>query len=311
MQYSPERRSEMIREEAMRLGFLSCTFSQAGFLEEEAPLLEQWLLGNRHGKMAYMERYFDERLDPRLLVPGARSVVSLLYNYFPGKNLCIDGRPKVSRYAYGEDYHFVVKDKMHELLNQMREMFGQISGRVFVDSAPVLEKAWAVRSGSGWMGKNGNLLNRTAGSYFFIGELIIDLELKPDGKAEDFCGTCTRCIDACPTEAIIQPRVVDGSKCISYFTIELKEEIPASQKGKFGDWVFGCDVCQEVCPWNRFSKPHAEPRFSPREPIGEWSEIEWDEMDSEVFLEYFKDSPLKRTGFEGMRRNLSFRKNNS
>ncbi|MFM9026457.1 MAG: tRNA epoxyqueuosine(34) reductase QueG, partial [Bacteroidota bacterium] len=222
-----------------------------------------------------------------------------------------DGRPKVSRYAYGEDYHFVVKDKMHELLNQMREMFGQISGRVFVDSAPVLEKAWAVRSGSGWMGKNGNLLNRTAGSYFFIGELIIDLELKPDGKAEDFCGTCTRCIDACPTEAIIQPRVVDGSKCISYFTIELKEEIPASQKGKFGDWVFGCDVCQEVCPWNRFSKPHAEPRFSPREPIGEWSEIEWDEMDSEVFLEYFKDSPLKRTGFEGMRRNLSFRKNNS
>lgn len=311
MGHSPERRSELVREHASHLGFLSCGFSKAGFLEEEAPLLEKWLLGHRHGKMAYMERYFDERLDPRILVPGAKSVVSLLYNYFPEKNLSVDGKPKISRYAYGEDYHFVVKDKLHELLSWMRDTFGQISGRVFVDSAPVLEKAWAVRSGIGWMGKNGNLLNRASGSYFFIGELIIDLELAPDGRVEDFCGTCTRCIDACPTQAIIQPKVVDGSKCISYFTIELKEEIPIEQKGKFGDWVFGCDICQEVCPWNRFSKPHKEPRFSPRQPVVDWNEKDWEELDEDLFQRHFKDSPIKRTGFDGLRRNLSFRKNNS
>ncbi|MFM7217516.1 MAG: tRNA epoxyqueuosine(34) reductase QueG [Bacteroidota bacterium] len=304
-------RAQEVRAEALRLGFSFCGFSKAEFLEEEAPRLEQWLLQQRHGKMAYMERYFDERLDPRLLVPGARTVISLLFNYFPEQNLGKDGQPKISRYAYGEDYHFVVRERLNELLAWMRSRYGEIAGRAFVDSAPILEKAWAVKSGAGWVGKNANLLTRKGGSYFFIGELVVDLELEPDGRVEDFCGTCTRCIDACPTDAIIRPAVVDGSKCISYFTIELKEEIPSDFEGKFGDWVFGCDICQEVCPWNRFAQPHQEERFRPRTPISDWNEKEWDDMDEQAFRTYFKDSPLKRTGYNGLRRNLEFRKRTS
>lgn len=258
--------------------------------------------------MAYMERYFDERLDPRKLVEGARTVVSLMYNYFPEQKVHVEGAPKISTYAYGEDYHYVVKDKLFELLYFIREKIGDVSGRAFVDSAPVLEKAWAAKSGLGWVGKNANLITKTHGSFLFVAELIIDLEVAPDGPLQDYCGTCTRCIDACPTEAIIQPRVVDGSKCISYFTIELKEEIPSEMAGKFDDWVFGCDVCQEVCPWNRFSKPHREKRFQPGAEWTQWTSKEWEEITEEVFGRLFRESPLKRSGYKGFKRNLEFRK---
>ncbi len=311
LESAPSRNAQLIRAEAMRLGFSFCGISTAGFLEEEAPRLEQWLMENRHGKMGYMERHFDERLDPRLLVPGAKSVVSLLFNYFPSLSIQPEEAPKISRYAYGEDYHFVVKDRLFELLQFIRDHIGEVDGRAFVDSAPVLEKAWAAKSGTGWIGKNANLITRSGGSYFFVAELIIDLEVLPDGPLQDYCGSCTRCIDACPTQAIIRPKVVDGSKCISYFTIELKEEIPVSMSGQFGDWVFGCDVCQEVCPWNRFSKPHSEPRFAPMDAIKEWSDKEWEEVTEETFRKVFKRSPLKRPGFEGLKRNLAFRKKTS
>ncbi|MFM2136083.1 MAG: tRNA epoxyqueuosine(34) reductase QueG [Bacteroidota bacterium] len=300
-----------IKEEAARLGFLSCGVSNATFLEEEAPRLEQWLSGNRHGKMGYMERHFDERLDPRKLVPGAKSVVSLTYNYFPKAQAGNTEGPRISSYAYGEDYHFVVKDRLYELLLFIRERIGPVEGRAFVDSAPVLEKAWAAKSGLGWVGKNANLISRHSGSFFFLAELIIDLELEPDLPVGDYCGTCTRCIDACPTDAIIRPHIVDGSKCISYFTIELKGELPEEMKGKFGDWVFGCDVCQEVCPWNRFSKPHKEPRFDPSADWISWSEKDWKEITEETFSRVFGKSALKRTGFDGLKRNLSFRKSTS
>lgn len=304
-------RTSLIREEALRLGFASVGISTATYLEQEAPRLEQWLSGNRHGKMDYMARHFDERLDPRKLVPGAQSVVSLLYNYFPVKELFQEGEPKISRYAYGEDYHFVVKDKLFELLSFIRDSIGEVGGRAFVDSAPVLEKAWAAKSGLGWIGKNANLITRHSGSYFFLAELIIDMELLPDGPIVDYCGTCTRCIDACPTEAIIRPHVVDGSKCISYFTIELKEEIPSSMQGKFGDWIFGCDVCQEVCPWNRFSKPHHEKRFDPVIDLDGWNEQAWVELTEDTFKKVFGKSALKRTRLSGIQRNVAFRKSGS
>jgi epoxyqueuosine reductase len=305
-----EKYSRLIREEALRLGFFSCGYSKADFLEKEAPRLEQWLTGQRHGRMAYMERHFDLRLDPRKLVPGARTVVSLLYNYFPEQVIGQEGVPRISRYAYGEDYHRVVKDKLFELLIFIRDNVGDVEGRAFVDSAPVMEKAWAANAGLGWVGKNGNLITKGAGSYFFLAELIIDLDLTPDAAVEDYCGTCTRCIDACPTDAIIKPQVVDGSRCISYFTIELKEEIPTYMAGTFGDWVFGCDVCQEVCPWNRFSKPTQEQRFKPREEWTQWSEKEWEEITEETFGRIFRNSPLQRTGYQGLVRTLNFRKKN-
>ncbi len=298
--------SALIKEEALRLGFDFCGISNATFLEEEAPRLEQWLLQNMHGKMKYMENYFDKRLDPRKLVDGAKSVISLLYNYFPSEFPADDSAPLISKYAYGKDYHLVVKEKMSELLYFINNNIGDVNGRAFVDSAPVLDRAWAKKSGLGWVGKNTNLITRTHGSFFFIAELILDLVLIPDGPIEDYCGTCTACIDACPTDAIVKPYVVDGSKCISYFTIELKEEIPLDVKGKFGNWAFGCDVCQDVCPWNRFSKPHHEPAFKPHEGLINMTKKEWEEITEDVFKNIFSESAVKRTGFNGLKRNLKF-----
>lgn len=300
--------TQLIKKEAARLGFFHTGISKAGFLEEEATALEKWLTGNMHGNMSYMERNFDKRLDPRLLVDGAKSVISLLLNYYPEQSQNDSGAPKISRYAYGKDYHFVIKDKLSELLHVIREAAGAVNGRAFVDSAPVLDRAWAKKSGLGWVGKNTNLIHPKNGSYFFIAELIIDLELDTDVPISDYCGTCTRCIDACPTDAIIKPYVVDGSKCISYFTIELKDAFPQEMKNNFDNWVFGCDVCQEVCPWNRFSKPTTESNFHPREGLLEMKSEEWFEITEEVFNKVFKDSAVQRTGFKGLKRNLEFLK---
>ena len=299
-------RAKIVKEEALRLGFDFCGISRADYLEEEAPRLEAWLLQDRHGKMAYMANHFDKRLDPRKLVDGARSVISLLYNYFPADQPQNTDALKISKYAYGIDYHFVVKEKLKELLFVLQEKIGDIHGRAFVDSAPVLEKAWAKKSGLGWIGKNANLITKQQGSFLFVAELIVDLDLSPDGPIEDYCGTCTRCIDACPTEAIIQPQVVDGSKCISYFTIELKGEIPLSEKGKFDDWIFGCDVCQDVCPWNRFSKHHQEKSFLPKEELMQMNRRDWEEISQEIFNKVFDSSAVKRTGYEGLKRNIDF-----
>ncbi len=297
--------TQLIKAEAIRLGFSHVGISEAGFLGEEAPRLEKWLTNNMHGKMSYMERYFDKRLDPRLLVDGAKSVVSLLLNYYP-ETTQPEGTPLISRYAYGKDYHEVIKNKLGQLMEFIREHIGEVSGRAFTDSAPVLDRAWAAKSGLGWIGKNSNLIHPKAGSYFLIAELIIDLELDPDAPIRDYCGTCTRCIDACPTDAIIAPQIVDGSKCISYFTIELKDQIPVEVKGKFENWAFGCDICQEVCPWNRFSKPTEVAEFEMKEEIQIWEKKEWLEITEDVFKKVFKDSPLKRTGFSGIKRNLEF-----
>ncbi|MCX6292645.1 MAG: tRNA epoxyqueuosine(34) reductase QueG, partial [Bacteroidetes bacterium] len=294
----------MIKNEAYRLGFDFCGISKAGFLEEEAPRLEQWLLQNRHGKMQYMENYFDKRLDPTKLVDGAKSVVSFLYNYFPSEKQGHADAPKISSYAFGTDYHLVIKEKLKELLFVIREKAGDVNGRAFVDSAPVMDKVWAAKSGLGWIGKNSNLISKKNGSFFFIAELILDIKLESDSPVEDFCGTCTRCIDACPTEAIIRPYVVDGSKCISYFTIELKEEIPADVKGKFEGWAFGCDTCQDVCPWNRFSKPHHEKQFRLRTELKEMTKQQWHELTEDVFTKIFQDSTVRRTGYKGLKRNL-------
>ncbi len=301
-----ETYTQMIKTEAKRLGFLSCGISQADFLEEEAPRLEKWLNENRHGKMQYMENHFDKRLDPRLLVDGAKSVVSLLYNYYPTVKQEDPEAPKISKYAYGQDYHHVIKAKLKTLLEFINEEIGEVGGRAFVDSAPVLDKAWAKRSGLGWIGKNSNLLTQKVGSFYFIAELIIDLDLSYDTPATDHCGTCTACIDACPTEAIVAPYVVDGSKCISYFTIELKDEIPLSNKGSFDNWMFGCDVCQDVCPWNRFSKAHSEPLFDPHPELLTMTKKDWEEITQEVFSKVFKKSAVKRTKFSGLTRNISF-----
>jgi epoxyqueuosine reductase len=285
-----------------------CGVSRAEFLEEEAPRLEQWLEANMHGNMRYMENHFDKRLDPRLLVDGAKSVVSLALNYFPKETQTPDSY-KLSKYAYGEDYHFVIKWKLKELMKFIQAEIGEVNGRVFVDSAPVLDRAWAKKSGLGWIGKNGNLINKQAGSFFFLAELIIDLELEPDGPVKDFCGTCTACIDECPTDAIPQPYVVDGSKCISYLTIELKDEIiPKEFKGKMEDWMFGCDICQDVCPWNRFSTPHNEPLLSPKPNLLGLNKQDWEDLTEEIFRDLFKNSAVKRTKFDGLKRNIEFLK---
>ena len=304
-----EKYSNFIKSEAKRLGFLSCGISKAGLLEEEAPRLEHWLNNQMNGQMSYMENNFDKRLNPTLLVDDAKSVVSLLLNYYPSefqsRSVGTDSY-KISKYAYGQDYHFVIKEKLKELLFSIQSNIGEVSGRAFVDSAPVLDKAWAAKSGLGWIGKNSNLLTQKAGSFYFIAELIIDLDLEYDQATTDHCGTCTACIDACPTQAIVAPYVVDGSKCISYFTIELKDNIPQEMKGKFDDWVFGCDVCQDVCPWNKFSKAHKEPLFNPNLELLSISKKDWQEITEETFKTVFKNSPVKRAKFEGLKRNIHF-----
>ena len=297
--------SQLIKTEASRLGFLSCGISKATFLEEEAPRLEKWLNKNQHGQMSYMENNFDKRLNPTLLVDGAKSVISLLLNYYPTENQKQESY-KISKYAYGQDYHHVIKEKLKELLFFIQTEIGDVSGRAFVDSAPVLDKAWAAKSGLGWIGKNSNLITQKVGSFYFIAELIIDLDLENDNPTTDHCGTCTACIDSCPTEAIVSPYVVDGSKCISYFTIELKDNLPQEMKGKFDDWIFGCDVCQDVCPWNRFSKPHKEPLFNATPEILSFTKKDWQEITEDTFKKVFDNSAIKRTKLEGLKRNIKF-----
>ena len=302
-----EKYTQLIKAEAHRLGFLSCGISKAGFLEEEAPRLENWLNNQMNGQMSYMENHFDKRLNPTLLVDDAKSVISLLLNYYPSE-LQNEDSYKISKYAYGQDYHHVIKEKLKELLHFIQTEIGEVSGRAFVDSAPVLDKAWAAKSGLGWVGKNSNLITQKVGSFYFIAELIIDLELDYDAPTTDHCGSCTACLDACPTEAIVAPYVVDGSKCISYFTIELKDNLPQEMKGKFDDWMFGCDVCQDVCPWNRFSKPHNEPLFQANSDILNFSKSDWEEITVDTFQKVFKNSAVKRTKYDGLLRNIDFLK---
>ena len=302
-----QKKTDLIKKTAASLGFDYCGIAKAVQLDEDARRLENWLQQGMHGTMQYMENYFDLRIDPTRLVPGAKSVITLLQNYYPTQQQQT-GTPGISKYAYGKDYHEVIKKKLNELINLIKENIGEINGRGFVDSAPVLERTWAQRSGLGWVGKNGNLINKQSGSFYFIATLITDLELEYDDPyAKDYCGTCTKCIDACPTEAILPGKVVDGSKCISYFTIELKEMmIPEEMKGKFDNWMSGCDTCQDVCPWNRFSKPNSEPDFSAIPEILNLTSKEWERMTAENFKKIFKDSPLRRSKFEGIQRNLKF-----
>jgi epoxyqueuosine reductase len=302
------RNTNLIKTEAKRLGFLSCGISKADYLEEEAPRLEKWLQNDFHGKMKYMENHFDKRLDPRKLVPDSKSVISLQYNYFPVKNQERSSF-QISKYAYGEDYHHVIKDKLYQLFHFIRENIGDVNGRVFVDSAPVLERTWAKKSGLGWIGKHSLLISKKKGSFFFLAEIILDLTLEYDQEFKtDHCGNCTKCIDACPTEAILTNNTIDGSKCISYFTIELKDEIPSDMKGKFEDWMFGCDICQDVCPWNRFSIHHLEPKFEPQSDLLNMSKKDWEELTEDVFRKIFEKSAVKRTNYTGLKRNISFLK---
>ena len=303
-----QKNTNLIKQKATELGFMFCGISKAEFLEEEAPRLENWLNQNMHGQMSYMSNHFDKRLDPTKLVDGAKSVISFALNYFPEEEQTSDTY-KISRYAYGQDYHHVIKSKLKELMHYINDEIGEINGRGFVDSAPVLDKAWAKKSGLGWVGKNANIINPNTGSYFFLAELIIDLELEPDGPIKDYCGTCTKCIDACPTQAIEEPFVVNGSKCISYFTIELKDKLPEEMKGKFDDWAFGCDICQEVCPWNRFSKPHQINEFKPHPELVNMNKKDWEEITHDIFNEVFRKSAVKRTKFDGLKRNIKFIKN--
>ena len=297
----------MVKQLATQLGFSFCGIAKAIKLEEDARRLESWLNKGMHGEMHYMQRYFDLRIDPTRLVPGAKSVITVLLNYFP-KEKQTDNAPKISKYAYGKDYHDVIREKLNLFLALIKQNIGEVHGRGFVDSAPVLERTWAQRSGLGWVAKNGNLINKQMGSFFFIATLITDLDLVPDDPfVNDYCGTCTRCIDSCPTDAILPGNVVDGSKCISYFTIELKDMlIPGEMKGKFDDWMFGCDICQDVCPWNRFSKPTHEKEFTPLPEILDLSTREWKLMTEEKFKTLFRHSPLNRSKLKGIQRNLKF-----
>jgi len=299
----------MIKTEAKKLGFMFCGIAKAEFLEQEAPRLEDWLKKGMHGEMQYMENHFDKRLDPRLLVDGAKSVISLGLNYYTDNDQQDPSAPKISRYAYGADYHHVIKDKLKQLLNTINEKIGEVGGRAFVDSAPVLDRAWAKKAGMGWIGKNGNLINKKVGSFFFLAELIIDLELEYDIEpTADHCGSCTRCVDACPTDAIVGPYTVDGSRCISYLTIELKNEIPIEFKGKMDNWMFGCDICQDVCPWNKFSVLHNEPSFTPHTELLGMKQTDWEDITHETFQKVFKNSAVKRTKFDGLKRNIEFLK---
>ena len=298
--------TDFVKNKAIDLGFISCGISESGFLEDEVGIFENWLKNNYHGKMSYMERNFDKRMDTTKLVEGSKSVISLLYNYYPTKNIDNDNNFKISKYAYGKDYHFIIKDKLKTLLNEMRNEIGEINGRVFVDSAPILERAWAKKSGLGWVGKNTNLISKKTGSFFFIAEIIVDLELNYDSEVRDYCGSCTACLDACPTNALYEPYKIDASKCISYFTIELKEQFPSDLKKDFNDWIFGCDICQDVCPWNKLSKPNNEPLLKPKEQITRYTKKDWVELTEEVFKIVFKESPLKRTKYAGLKRNIKY-----
>ncbi|HRD82886.1 MAG TPA: tRNA epoxyqueuosine(34) reductase QueG [Saprospiraceae bacterium] len=299
--------TRLIREEAHRLGFAFVGFARAERMDEEAIRLEAWLQQGFHGQMDYMENYFEQRVDPRLLVDGARSVVSLVYNYYPEKKQVDPQAPQLAKYAYGEDYHFVLKSKLRALLEFIQTEIGEVNGRCFVDSAPVLERDWARRAGTGWVGKNTLLIHPKAGSFFFLAELILDLELQYDGPIKDYCGTCTRCIDACPTDAIApQGYLMDGSKCISYLTIELREALPESFRGKMDNWMFGCDICQDVCPWNRFSQPHQEPAFEPQPDLLDMTKADWEDLTEEVFQKVFRRSAVKRAKYGGLRRNIEF-----
>ncbi len=297
--------SQLIKQKAEKFGFQSCGISKAEFLEEEAPRLETWLNKGYHGEMKYMENHFDKRLNPTLLVDGAKSVISLSYNYFPKVKIDEINNFKISKYAYGEDYHEVIKDILKEMVAELQEEIGEFGFRVFVDSAPVLEKAWARKSGLGWVGKNANLITKKHGSFYFLAEIICDLELDYDLAVTDHCGSCRACIDACPTQAIVSDRIVDGSKCISYATIELKNEIPDYFNGKMDDWMFGCDVCQDVCPWNRFSAPTLQEKFAPNFQKLNFRKNEWKELTQELFSEIFKKSAVKRTKFSGLMRNIN------
>jgi epoxyqueuosine reductase len=302
-----QEHTRFIKETALSLGFTHCGIAKAAPLDEDARRLEKWLHAGMHGSMQYLENHFDLRVDPTKLVPGAKSVITLTQNYYSPKKQPADS-PKISTYAYGTDYHFVIKEKLNKLLEAIQQKAGDIVGRGFVDSAPVLERTWAQKSGAGWIGKNGNLISKTDGSFFFIATIIVDLPLIYDDPfAKDYCGSCTKCIDACPTDAILPDKTVDGSKCISYFTIELKDAIiPSEMKGKFDNWMFGCDTCQDVCPWNRFSKQHAEPGFTPNTAIESFGVQQWNDLTKEGFKNVFKNSPLQRSKFEGITRNLQF-----
>ena len=295
--------AEAIKAKGKALGFDAIGIAQAGFLSEEAPLLEQWLKNGYHGEMGYMERNFDKRLDPRKLVDGAQSVISVQYNYYPGKPEANPSNYKIAKYAYGRDYHKVLKKRLKALLDYIQDTIATVNGRVFVDSAPVMDKAWAKHSGTGWMGKHTNILNKKHGSFFFLGELIVDLPLEPDAPTPDHCGNCTRCIDACPTQAIT-PYQVEAQKCISYLTIELKKDIPEEYHANMEGWIFGCDICQDVCPWNNFAKPHKEPDFKPRAPIVEFTDRDWEEITEEVFQRNFEGSPLNRAKLQGLMKNI-------
>ena len=298
--------TDFIKAKANDLGFISCGISKSGFLENEVERFEKWLKNSYHGKMSYMERNFDKRMDTTKLVEGSKSVISLLYNYYPSKKINDQNNFKISKYAYGNDYHFIIKDKLKRLLAEMRDEIGEINGRVFVDSAPILERAWAKKSGLGWIGKNTNLINKKTGSFFFIAEIIVDLELIYDGEVKDYCGSCTACLDSCPTNALYEPYKIDASKCISYFTIELKDKLPDGLKKDFNDWIFGCDICQDVCPWNKLSKSNDEPLLKPKEEIKHYTKKDWIELTDEVFKVVFKESPLKRTKYQGLKRNIKY-----
>ncbi len=302
----PQKYSELIRQKARKFGFQGCGISKADFLEEDAKPLENFLKKNYHGEMQYMENYFDKRLDPRLLVPGAKSVISFSYNYFPGREISGTDNFRISKYAYGQDYHEILKDILKDMILELQEEIGDFHFRIFVDSAPVLERSWARKSGIGWVGKNANLITKQTGSFYFLAEIICDLELETDVPTTDHCGTCRKCIDACPTDAIVSDKIVDGSKCISYATIELKNEIPSDFSGKMENWMFGCDICQDVCPWNRFALPHSQPAFQPNDSLRNFRKGEWRELTQELFSVIFRKSPVKRAKYAGLMRNIQF-----
>ena len=303
-----DRYKSFIKQKANELGFFYCGFSTAGFLVDEAPKLERWLSEGLHGKMTYMENHFDKRLDPTKLVEGSNSVISLLLNYYPSESQT-ENAPKISKYAYGEDYHLVIKDKLKSLVESMKEEIGDMQGRVFVDSSPVMDKAWAKKAGLGWIGKNTNLIHPKEGSFFFIAEIISDLSFTQDPPMRDYCGTCSKCLDACPTNALATPYQIDASRCISYLTIELKDQlIPQQFNESMENWMFGCDICQDVCPWNRFSKAHQEKRFNPDFELLNLNTNDWQALNSDHFEILFKNSAIKRTGFQGLKRNINFLK---